>query len=510
MLRHALRRLLWTFPTLLGVSIVCFLFLSFVPDPTDGPEAVVLGAAERTRLRRERFLDLPRFVNLSPQDVRVRALEVLQAIATDGPDAEQAREELVRLGGAALPYVLPALDALAPEPRARVALALSPIARRMGIAEGPDADDPARASAFWAGFWDDRGIEFRRASVRSAVRRVARYGSPSRAAELRELDTFALQDVMIALDPPTDAASFQQARLLVDIAAHVTGRPDRIAPGDDLATAAACVDRWRSFWAVYGSDFVPMTGMSRLAATITETRYGKWAFGAVTQRLGRGMGGAPVLDEFMLRAPITLAILFGAIALAYAAGIPLGALAAATRGGKRDLTVACVLFSLYAIPTAVIAILVVRALPAPAAGIIAATVVLALSLVAAPARQARSALAFVLSKDFVRAAMSRGASHTRAVVMHGLRNALLPVATLAALEAPIALGGAFVVERIFGLQGLGEATIRAVAERDTSWLMALSLFAATAAAVGVVVTDLAYALIDPRLAPAVFSRSGRV
>jgi ABC-type dipeptide/oligopeptide/nickel transport system permease component len=254
---------------------------------------------------------------------------------------------------------------------------------------------------------------------------------------------------------------------------------------------------------------MPMTGTSRLAATVLETRYGKWAFGAVTQRLGRGADGVPVLDAFILRAPITLAIVFGAIALAYAAGIPLGALAAATRGGKRDLTVACIVFGLYAIPTAVIAILVVRALPSSAAGIVAATVVLSLSLVAAPARQARSALAFVLSTDFVRAALSRGASHTRVVVVHGLRNALLPVVTLAALEAPIALGGAFVVERIFGLQGLGEATIRAVAERDTSWLMALSIFAAAAAAVGVVVTDLAYAIIDPRLTHSVFSGSRR-
>jgi ABC-type dipeptide/oligopeptide/nickel transport system permease component len=129
--------------------------------------------------------------------------------------------------------------------------------------------------------------------------------------------------------------------------------------------------------------------------------------------------------------------------------------------------------------------------------------------VAAPARQARSALAFVLSKDFVRAAVARGASRTRAVVAHGLRNAMLPVVTLAALEAPIVLGGAFVVERVFGLPGLGEATIRAVAERDTSWLMALSIFTAAGAAVGVIVTDLAYAVIDPRLASAVFSRSGR-
>jgi ABC-type dipeptide/oligopeptide/nickel transport system permease component len=72
----------------------------------------------------------------------------------------------------------------------------------------------------------------------------------------------------------------------------------------------------------------------------------------------------------------------------------------------------------------------------------------------------------------------------------------------------MALGGAFVVERVFGLDGIGDATIRAVQVRDVSWLMALSLFAGLAAALGVLATDLLYVVIDPRVAPAVFHRRG--
>jgi ABC-type dipeptide/oligopeptide/nickel transport system permease component len=93
--------------------------------------------------------------------------------------------------------------------------------------------------------------------------------------------------------------------------------------------------------------------------------------------------------------------------------------------------------------------------------------------------------------------------------VHGLRNALLPVVTLAVLEPPLALGGAFVIEHVFGLHGLGEATILAVRARDTNWLMALSIFTAAIAALGVIATDLAYVLIDPRLAHAVLSRRRR-
>jgi ABC-type dipeptide/oligopeptide/nickel transport system permease component len=109
----------------------------------------------------------------------------------------------------------------------------------------------------------------------------------------------------------------------------------------------------------------------------------------------------------------------------------------------------------------------------------------------------------------VRAAEARGAGPLRAIVVHGARWALLPIVTLAALEAPMALGGAFVVERVFGLHGVGELTIRAVQVRDTSWLMVLAIVAAAFAAVFVVLTDLAYVLLDRRLAPGVLGRQGR-
>src|ERR1700729_1660023 len=128
MLAHALRRLLWTLPALIGISLVTFLFLSYVPDPTDDPSFVArVGLVETARLRRERFLDLPRFVNLAPHDVQSRAAELLASFARGGPDPGGARRELNRLGGAALPFVLPRFDSLPPDARKDLALALAPI-----------------------------------------------------------------------------------------------------------------------------------------------------------------------------------------------------------------------------------------------------------------------------------------------------------------------------------------------------------------------------------------------
>lgn len=506
MLRHALRWLLWIIPTLIGVSFVAFLFLSYVPDPTDDP-ATSLEPAERERLRRDKFLDLPRFVNFAPQDVRARTKAALTAII-EGNDEVSAsgRDELVRLGGAALPHVLPTLDSLSPEPRAKVTVALARIGQRMGFTS-ERLDDPDRAIAFWTRFWNDRDIEFRRASARSAVRRLSRYGSGSRAAEMRELDTFVLEDIMSALEHPHDAASFERTRALVEIAAHVTGRSDRIDPGDEYASAINCVERWRSFWLVYENDFVMVDGLTRFAAIVLDTRYGKWAISAFTRRFGPGPDGAPVLDGVLRRAPVTFTLVYGAIGLAYCVAFIVGFAGASSPNRRRDAAVAFFILTLYAIPTAVFAILASRL--ELHTGLVLPTILLSLGLLASPTRQVRAALASASAQEHVRASIARGASPSRALFVHALPTALLPFVTLATLEAPMALGGAFVVERVFGLDGLGEATIAAVRARDTSWLMAVSILTAATAALGVIITDLSYIALDRRLVAAVLQQKRR-
>jgi peptide/nickel transport system permease protein len=115
------------------------------------------------------------------------------------------------------------------------------------------------------------------------------------------------------------------------------------------------------------------------------------------------------------------------------------------------------------------------------------------------ARQQRAALLDVLGQDFVRTARAKGLSEGRTLVVHALRAALLPTVTLAGMQLPALLGGALVVEEVFALPGLGWETLRAVEVHDARWLVAVVLLVATISTLGLLASDVAYGLLDPRV-----------
>ncbi len=501
MLRFVFRRLLWVFPSVLGVSLVSFFLLSLVPPPAAlrveraGDETVAAA-------RRERFLDLPLFFNVEPSDIRRRTAGVVEALLAAAPgsdEAARAGRELLRLGGAALPVLLPRLDELNPEDRARVALALAPLAERMGLGDDGKLRNPEQVVLYWNRFWETRGAEFREATARSAVRRYARYGTDARAEQLRLLDTFALPYIMQALEAPEEPGEVAQAARLLQAMAAITGRGHAFDTPLSPEEAALAVERWQRWWLVYGADYQRLAGADRVAAFALQTRYGKWVFETLVMRMGKDELGRPLLDQLLARARITMTMLALGLALAYLLAVPLGALAAWRRATAVDRAIAAAVLVPYVATPAALALVALRIGGPFGTPVIAGAVVLGLAMLADPVRQQRSELLPVLTEDYFRAALARGASPVRALVTHGLRNAMFPLITRAALELPVAVTACFVIEKALGLPGLGEATLDAVSRNDTSWLMALALAGSVLAVGSLVISDLAYALLDPRL-----------
>jgi len=199
---------------------------------------------------------------------------------------------------------------------------------------------------------------------------------------------------------------------------------------------------------------------------------------------------------------VTLLVCALAMLLSWSLAVPLGALGAWRHGHAFDWVSSGVLFLLYATPTFTVAEILRRVAAGYALGggrVWLAVAALALGSVATLSRWQRAAMLDVVRQDFVRTARAKGLSEWRVAVVHALRNALMPTVTLAGLHLPVLLGGAFVVEEVFGLPGLGFETLRAIEAHDAAWLMAVILACAVAVTLGLVASDVAYGALDPRV-----------
>ncbi len=517
MLRYAIRRILWAVPTILGISVVAFLVSTLIPEPPPlsvDQQIALLGKDPAqydsyVESRRERSLDLPRFVNPTPRDVRALAEAAVAHLAANDAQAPLAAHQLARVGGAALPYVVPSLDRLAPAARRRVAMALLPIARRMGLDDDARVRDPDTAPVFWTQFWEDRSLEFTAPAVRRSVVRLTRRATDARERDVVEVDTFALGELVAAMQTSSDPDA--TARLSA-LASHVSSHQVAVPRPLDAAGARRVADTWARWWDMHRADYQPLEGGERITATLSETRYGRWLLSAAMGRFGTSVrDGEPIMAKVMAHARITLALLFISLFASFGLAVPIGVISARRRGQPVDVWLAVTLFLLHSLPTYFLAEVLVQASRGgwpETVRVVLAIVTMTAAALAALSRYQRASMLDVLGQDYIRTARAKGLSEWRVLLVHGLRNAVLPMVTLAGLQIPVLFGAAIVVEEVFELPGLGYETMRAVESHDASWLVAIVLFTALATTAALIASDVAYGILDPRMRERLLRRRG--
>ncbi|MEF2967862.1 ABC transporter permease [Paenibacillus sp. M1] len=114
-------------------------------------------------------------------------------------------------------------------------------------------------------------------------------------------------------------------------------------------------------------------------------------------------------------------------------------------------------------------------------------------------RYVRSSMLEILQQDYLRTARAKGLKETLVINRHAVRNALIPIVTVLGMEIPILFGGAVVIEQIFSWPGIGQLTMSSIMSRDYSTIMGLNLLAAVIVILANLLTDIAYALVDPRI-----------
>lgn len=238
--------------------------------------------------------------------------------------------------------------------------------------------------------------------------------------------------------------------------------------------------------------------------------------GAVRGDFGQSLRyKTPAFGEVMLRMPATLELALSGYLVALALAFPAGILSAINRGGWVDfltrlLTLLGVSFPSFWLGLMLILVFGVQLRLLPVSGraedfpgrlfsLIMPATTLGLGYAATLTRLLRSSMLDVLGADYIRTARAKGLGELAVLVRHALRNALIPVVTLAGLQVGFLFGGAVIVEVVFSWPGVGRLVVDAIGFRDYPVVQAaVTLLAAVFIVVNLAV-DLLYAVLDPRI-----------
>jgi peptide/nickel transport system permease protein len=257
-------------------------------------------------------------------------------------------------------------------------------------------------------------------------------------------------------------------------------------------------------------------------------RYLIWVKRIVTLDFGSSYKDhRPVIEKIGERLPVTLSLNLISIFLAYFISIPLGVYSAVKEGNLSERVITFTLFALYSIPSFWLAMILIYFLGGgdfwsvfPIYGILSPgaenftftekaldflwhitlpVICLTYGDLAYLSRYQRGSLLEVLREDFIRTAKAKGLPDSVVLFKHALRNALIPIITIIASILPAMIGGSVIIESIFSIPGIGQLGFEAVLSRDYPVIMAIATISAFLTLLGILVADILYVLVDPRI-----------
>ncbi|RPI15386.1 MAG: ABC transporter permease [Ignavibacteriae bacterium] len=236
----------------------------------------------------------------------------------------------------------------------------------------------------------------------------------------------------------------------------------------------------------------------------------------------------PVIDKIIERLPITVPISLSTIFIAYLIAIPIGIYSAARQYSFWDRFSTFILFVLYSLPSFWIATMAIIFLANveylkifPTSGLytlgsdnwsffertwdrvyhlILPIACYTYGSFAFLSRQMRGSMLEVIRQDYIRTARAKGLKEKTVVMKHALRNSLIPIITLFGGIFPALVGGSVIIETIFSIPGLGQLAFQALVARDYPLIMAELVIAAVMTLIGLLIVDILYAFVDPRIA----------
>ncbi len=307
---------------------------------------------------------------------------------------------------------------------------------------------------------------------------------------------------------------------------------------------AGVTSQWRE-WLDERADTQFRRGLGRNVQTLfLETRFARYWGNLARLDLGTSLRyRRPVLEVIAEHWQYSIFLGLISLALSYFISIPLGVLAAVKQNQFADRGIGIVLFILYSLPSFFVATMLATYLtPAsvgmfdgspgwvqsthawmqrfPISGVrdvdptqvttwvllkdmmwhmVLPVVSLTYGSLAVLSRYARTGLLDVIRSDYIRTARAKGLPEWAVILKHAVRNGMIPILTLLGLTLPVVIGGSIIIEYIFAIEGMGTLMLNAITARDYNVIMGILLLSSILTLIGILLSDISYALVDPRI-----------
>lgn len=474
MLQYAVKRILWMFPTFFLISMVVFVLINLAP----GNPGQAGGADEQTGsstqseavifFKRQFDLDKPILLNtrwgLSREEVRSLVVTAKRLEGDPTPaEVVHAKDALEDYGNYLVRHLVPLLQ--------------------------EDGNPEVRRAA--AGYL----------TTAAALALVSeRIGDPAAAREENR-----------RRDQYND--TFRGWRCAVD-------------------AAPACLNEvttsWTGWWADNREAYEYTFG-EKARAFFFDTRFAGYWWKLLHLDLGVSPNNRiPVLDTLTDKLKYSISLSLTSVLLAYLIAVPLGVYSAVRSGSRSDTVLTVALFVLYSLPTFFTGTVLLKLLadgnpfewfpvggfqsdekelPVTTLGMfgdivwhlvlpVATSTSVAL---AALSRYARTGVIDVIRADYIRTARAKGLEEPVVIIKHAVRNGMIPILTLLGGILPVLVSGSVVIEVVFTIPGMGSYLVDSINARDYNAVMAVLLASAVLTLIGILVSDLSYALVDPRI-----------
>jgi peptide/nickel transport system permease protein len=295
-------------------------------------------------------------------------------------------------------------------------------------------------------------------------------------------------------------------------------------------TIEATLAEWTVWYDLNRGRFERTSG-ENVRMALFDTRFAKYCSNLMALDLGTSIKfRRPVVEVIGEHWRYSIFLSLTSLLLAYFISVPLGVLAAVKQNQFADRGIGLMLFVLYSLPSFFAASLLQSNITGaseieffrwfPVAGFqgVSSTEVTSIALLkdiiwhlvlpivcltygslAVLSRYARTGMLDVIRSDYIRTARAKGLSEWVVILKHAVRNGMIPILTLLGTTLPVVIGGSIVIEFIFSIQGMGALMLGSIGARDYNVILGVLLLSAVLTLVGILLSDISYALVDPRI-----------